>query len=309
MKKTAGFALLLVTLLACGSDPPPPANNPESTAAASTGSAAADMPPPPSELPKAPPPAEVFNFGKKAPAAGVKLTDKVTIEAKDEKKVDERKIEVVTSEDKTITKEKVTIVSFDFTFKGKTSSPNKTIYGKAFTVEPGKDGATVTNEAGKPAAVGEKFAMTRRAPHVGEPLPGIAAFSERPLKVGDVVEGERLGFFISELGEWKDEGLKTPATLKRDFTGSKATLKSVENGIATFDVDVNEKTTDGTPMYLLEVHYTGTVAVKVSDSLASKADLKTKGSLKIKDMPGAGGKKISLDVPIEQTISFERKWE
>lgn len=308
MKKIAGFALLLSTstLLACGSDPPPPANSPEPTSA--TTAPVADMPAP-AETAKAPPPAEVFNFGKKAPAAGAKLTDKVTIEAKDDKRVEERKVEVVASEDKAITKEKVTLTAFDLTLKGKSTTPNKALYGKALIVEPGKDAATVTNEAGKPASAADKLVATRRGPHVGEPLPGVLAFSERPLKVGDVVEGERLGMFVAELGEWKDESLKAPATVKRDFSGSKATLKSVDGGTATFDVDVKEKTTDAAGQFSLEVEYTGTVVVKVSDSLASKADLKTKGALKIKDMPGAGGKKINADVPIEQTISFERKWE
>lgn len=308
MKKIAGFALLLTSVLACGSDPPPPAQNPESTAAA--GSATADMPATPvSEIPKAPPPAEVFNFGKKAPAAGVKLTDKVTIEGKDEKRVDERKIEVVASEDKTITKEKVTLTAFDYTFKGKSSTPNKALYGKAFTVEAGKDGPTVTNDAGKPASASDKFVATRRPPHVGEPITGVAAFSERPLKVGDVVEGDRLGMFVAELGEWKDESVKTPAGVKRDFSGSRATLKGVDGGVGTFDVTAKEKTTDASGQFALEVEYTGTIWVKVSESMPSKADLKAKGSLKIKDMPGAGGKKINIDVPIEQSIAFERKWE
>jgi len=310
MKKIAGIALLLSTLLACGSDPPPPANNPESTAAANT-TPAAPASVPVSEIPKAPPPAEIFNFGKKAPAAGVKLTDKVTIDAgKDEKRVEERKIEVVTSDDKTITKEKVTLTAFDFSFKGKATTPNKGLYGKALTVEAGKDGATVTDDKGKASSAADKFAATRRGPHVGEPLPSVLALSERPLKVGDVVEGEKLGRFVAELGEWKDDTLKMPATIQRDFAGSKATLKSVDNGTATFDVDAKEKISDSAGQFALEMEYTGTVAVKVSDSLVSKADLKTKGSMKIKDMPaGPGGKKINVDVPIEQTITFERKWE
>lgn len=308
MKKTAGLALLLSTVLACGSDPPPPAQTPESNAA--SASTTADMPPTPvSEIPKAPPPAEVFNFGKKAPAAGVKLTDKVTIEGKDEKRVEERKIEIVASEDKTITKEKVTLTAFELTFKGKSSTPNKALYGKAFTVEAGKDGATVTNDAGKPASASDKFVATRRPPHVGEPVASVVALSERPLKVGDVVEGDRLGYFVSELNEWKDESVKQPANVKRDFSGSRATLKGVDAGVATFDVTAKEKTTDSAGQFALEVEYTGTIWVKVSESMPSKADLKTKGSLKIKDMPGPNGKKINVDVPLEQTITFERKWE
>lgn len=306
MKKLAGIAVLFSSLVGCGSDPPPPAQSPESTSAASTGTA--DMPPPPSELPKEPPPAAVVNFGKKAPAAGVKLTDKVTIDSKDDKRVDERKIEILASEDKSITKEKVILASFEWTVKGKSSSPNKNLYTKVFTVEPGKDGATVTNEAGKPASAQEKFVYTRRGPHVGEPLAGILAFSERPLKSGDIVEGDAFGRFVSELVEWKDENVKTPATVKRDFTGSKATLKSIDNGIATFEVVAKEKTTDGAA-YTYEAEYTGTILVKVEGSMAQKADLKGKLSLKIKDMPGPGGKKISLESTTEPTVTFERKWE